>query len=149
MLLAAYQGFRSSPAIGQGSWFSNSPVFENFMAIRAEAAKAEHIGGFPEANEDPGTVAIHSQILVALAEGGIFGATFFIAFGAALAAAIYRLTFLLEGNRFTGIYLLILLSALFNWFLSPFSGAHRVYIAVACGLILYLQRTRLARPNPS
>jgi len=146
MLIAAYQGFRSSPLIGQGSWFSNSPVFGNFMAIRAEAAKEQHIGGFPEANEDPGTVAIHSQILVALAEGGIFGAAFFLAFGAALAVAIYRLIFLMEGNRFTGLYLLILLSSLFNWFLSPFSGAHRVYIAVACGLILYLQRTRLVAP---
>jgi hypothetical protein len=149
MLIAAYQGFRSSPVIGQGSWFSRSPVFNNFMAIRAEAAKADHVGGFPEANEDPGTVAIHSQILVALAEGGIFGATFFIVFGFALIEAICRITFALEGSRFTGIYLLILFTALFNWFLSPFSGAHRVYIAIACGLILYLQRSRLALPSRS
>jgi O-antigen ligase/polysaccharide polymerase Wzy-like membrane protein len=138
MLIAAYQGFASSPIIGQGSWFSKSTVFDNFMQIRADAAKAAHVGGFPEANEDPGTVAFHSQILVALAEGGIFGAAFFLAFGGALVAAIYRLTFRLEGGRFTGIYLLILVSALFNWFLSPFSGAHRVYIAVACGLLLFL-----------
>jgi hypothetical protein len=146
MMMAAYQGFLSSPVIGQGSWFSNSPVFGNFMAIRAERAKEQHIGGFPEANEDPGTVAIHSQILVSLAEGGIFGAAFFLAFGASLAFAIYKLTFLMDGDRFTGIYLLILLSSLFNWFLSPFSGAHRVYIAVACGLILFLQRSRLVAP---
>jgi len=152
MLLAAYQGFRSSPIVGQGSWFSNSQVWDNFMLIRAEAAKTAHVGGFPEANEDPGTVAIHSQILVALAEGGIFGAAFFIAFGLALAAAVCRVTFSLAGGRFTGIYLLILLSALFNWFLSPFSGAHRVYIAVACGLILLLRRMHAlesAAPRPT
>jgi hypothetical protein len=142
MIIAATQGFLSNPVIGQGSWFSNSPVFDNFMQIRAESAKAEHVGGFPEATEDPGTVAIHSQILVALAEGGVFGATFFLIFGAALTASIYRLTFVAGGSRFTGIYLLLLLSSLFNWFLSPFSGAHRVYIAVACGLILYLPWSR-------
>ncbi len=149
MLVSAYEGFLSSPVIGQGSWFSNSRVFDNFMIIRAQTAKAAHVGGFPEANEDPGTVAIHSQILVALAEGGIFGASFFIAFGAALVWAICRLTLLLAGDRFTGIYLLILLSSLFNWFLSPFSGAHRVYIAVACALILLLQRTPLAAARPA
>jgi O-antigen ligase len=148
MLVAAYQGFCSSPIIGQGSWFSNSHVWQNFMLIRAEAAKAEHIGGFPEANEDPGSVAIHSQILVALAEGGIFGATFFIAFGLALVAGVYRLTFTMAAGRFTGIYLLILLGAVFNWFLSPFSGAHRVYIAVACGLLFLLQRVGASQPAP-
>lgn len=140
MIIATYEGFRSSPLIGQGSWFSRSPVFGNFMVIRARMAKAAHVGGFPEANEAPGTVAIHSQILVALTEGGVFGGTFFIAFGIALAATIYRLVFILKSNRFTGIYLLLLLSALGNLLISPFSGAHRVYIAVACGLILYLQR---------
>jgi hypothetical protein len=142
MLIAAYQGFMSSPIIGQGSWFSNSPVFDNFMQIRADAAKVAGVGGFPEANEDPGTVAFHSQILVALAEGGIFGATFFLAFGAALVVAICKLTFTGDGGRYTGLYLLILISALFNWMLSPFSGAHRVYIAVACGLLVLLQRQR-------
>ncbi|HEY4989508.1 MAG TPA: hypothetical protein VII09_06865, partial [Opitutaceae bacterium] len=106
--------------------------------------KAAGVGGFPEADEAPGSVAFHSQILVALAEGGVFGASFFLAFGAALVAAIGRLIFMGEGGRYTGIYLLILISALFNWMLSPFSGAHRVYIAIACGLLLLLQRPRPA-----
>jgi hypothetical protein len=145
MMKAAAQGFESSPLIGQGSWFSRSEVFSNFMAIRAEVAKEEHIGGFPEAHDDPGSVAIHSQILVALAEGGIFGAAFFLAFGAAVVFAIYRLVFVQDSSQFTGLYLLILMSALFNWFLSPFSGAHRVYIAIACGLILFLQPARPAQ----
>ena len=140
MIIAASQGFLSSPLIGQGSWFSRSPVWDNFMSIRAKAAKAAHVGGFPEANEGPGAVAIHSQILVALAEGGVFGGSFFVAFGIALSAAIYRLVFVQRSDRFTGIYLLILLSALGNLLLSPFSGAHRVYIAIACGLVLYLKR---------
>ena len=142
MLIAGYEGFLSNPLVGQGSWFSNSPVLTNFNAIRAEQARVLHVGGFPEASEDPGAVAFHSQILVALAEGGIFGAMFFIAFGGALLFAIYRLTFVLKSGRLTGIYLLILWFALFNWLMSPFSGAHRVYIAVACGLLFYLPTER-------
>lgn len=141
MLIAAYQAFRGSPIIGQGSWFSKSTMIDNFMVIQDEAAKAQHVGGIASANQQPNGVAMHSQILVALAEGGIFGAAFFLVFGAALVGGIYRMTFIQHGNRFTGIYLLILLLALFNWFLSPFSGAHRVYIAVACGLLLYLHGT--------
>ena len=149
MLIAAYDGFVSNPVVGQGSWFSNSPVLGNFMAIRAEQAKIMHVGGFPEATDNPGTVAFHSQILVALAEGGLFGATFFLAFGAALVVAIYRLTFVIRSHRFTGIELLVLGVALFNWFLSPFSGAHRVYIAVACGLLLTLPSRREERMEPN
>ena len=72
-------------------------------------------------------------------------AALFLAFGVALVGAIYRLTFTLVGNRFTGIYLLILMSARFNWLLSPFSGAQRVYIAVACGLIFCLQAAAVPR----
>jgi len=147
MLIAAAQGFIESPLVGQGSWFSRSDVFDNFMYIRARAAKEAHIGGFPEADEEPGTVAIHSQVLVALAEGGIFGATFFLAFGAALAVAICRLVFSLPGSWLTGPFLLILFTALYNWLMSPFSGAHRVYIAVACGVLLMLPRPEPAPPR--
>ena len=97
MLIAAYQGFRGSPIVGQGAWFSHSDVYPNFMAIRARMAKEMHIGGFPEAHDAPGAVAIHSQILVALAEGGIFGAAFFLAFGVALLGIGIALSVLSKG----------------------------------------------------
>ena len=60
------------------------------MVIRHEAAVAAHVGGFADANRDPGAVAIHSQLLVALAEGGLFGAAFFFLYGGALFWALYR-----------------------------------------------------------
>jgi hypothetical protein len=149
MMIAAARGFYSSPLIGQGSWFSNSDVMSNFMVIRGEQAKDADVGGFADVKNGVQEVAIHSQILVALAEGGIFGATFFIAFGIALVAAMFQLTFTRESSRFTGIYFLILLTAFINWLLSPFSGAHRVYIAVACGLLFLLQRSRAPLQVPT
>jgi hypothetical protein len=149
MIIAAARGFYSSPLIGQGSWFSNSDVMTNFMLIRAEEAKDAEVGGFSDVKDGVKEVAIHSQILVALAEGGIFGATFFIAFGVALVAAMFQLTFTSESSRFTGIYIFILFAALLNWMFSPFSGAHRVVIAMACGLLFLLQRTRTPRKVPT
>jgi hypothetical protein len=142
MMIAAARGFYSSPLIGQGSWFSNSDVMSNFMVIRGEEAKDAEVGGFSDVKDGVQPVAIHSQILVALAEGGIFGATFFIAFGIALVAAMFQLTFTRESSRFTGFYFFILFCSFLNWLLSPFSGAHRVVIAVACGLLFLLQRAR-------
>jgi hypothetical protein len=40
MIGAAWQGFRESPFIGQGSWFSKSRVMDDFLVRRHEACKA-------------------------------------------------------------------------------------------------------------
>jgi len=77
MVTAALEAFESSPLIGHGSWFSNSDVYENFMVLRHEAALREHVGGFASPNQTPDAMALHSQLLVALAEGGLFGGAFF------------------------------------------------------------------------
>lgn len=139
MIEAAVQAYTESPLIGHGSWFSASDVFDNFMLIRAHKAAIAHIGGFPEANEEPGTVALHCQLLVALAEGGTFGGTFFIAYGLALLWAIGYCVLIRPWSPLGLIYLMSLLSALWNLALSPFSGSHRVLIALAVGLILLLR----------
>jgi hypothetical protein len=139
MATAALEAFEQSPLIGHGSWFSNSDVYDNFMLIRHAAAKQAHVGGFADPNKDPGAVALHSQILVALAEGGLFGGAFFFVFGAGLVWALYAIVFLHRWQRFTPFCTLVLLSALWSLFCSPFSGAQRVSIAMACGLIFLLQ----------
>jgi hypothetical protein len=138
MLITASEAFLRSPLIGQGSWFSNTDVWENFLMIRRERARQAHVGGFPEENEGSGTVAFHSQILVALAEGGIFGASFFFVFGYLMVRTYFDLCFNRPWERASPLFLLVLTSSLCNLFLSPFSGAHRVYIAAACGLIFML-----------
>ncbi|HTQ32099.1 MAG TPA: O-antigen ligase family protein [Opitutaceae bacterium] len=144
MATAAIEAIESSPLIGHGSWFSNSHVYDNFELIRRETAREAHVGGFPDSSEDPGTTALHSQILVALAEGGLFGGAFFLVFGASLLRALYQTVFVRRWHRLAPLCILLLLSALWNLFFSPFSGAHRVYIAMACGLMLLLHEDRLA-----
>lgn len=147
MVTAAVEAIKESPVIGHGSWFSNSDVYDNFLLIQYTRGRESHVGGFPEANKEPGTVALHSQILVALAEGGLFGSAFFLVYGAGLLWALYRIVFVEHWIRITPLCTLLLLSALWNLFGSPFSGAHRVYIAMACGLMLLLKEGRLVENN--
>ena len=76
MLEAAWEGFLASPLIGNGSWFSRSNVWDIFLTIRS-IREHEAGGGLRFDSRNFEGVAIHSQILTALAEGGAFGATFF------------------------------------------------------------------------
>ncbi|HWA08595.1 MAG TPA: O-antigen ligase family protein [Opitutaceae bacterium] len=140
MVTAALEAVGESPLIGHGSWFSNSNVYENFMLIRHVAAKEARVGGFADPRRETDTMALHSQLLVALAEGGLFGGAFFLLFGAGLVRTLARLVFVQPWHALAPVATLVLLSALWNLLFSPFSGAHRVYIAVACGLILLLPR---------
>jgi hypothetical protein len=148
MLDAATAAIERSPLIGHGSWFSNSDVYDNFLLIRQQLAREAHVGGFWDPAEDPETTALHSQILVAVAEGGLFGGAFFFVFGAGLVRTLWRLVFCDRWHRLAPLAILVLLSALWNLGFSPFSGAHRVYIALACGLMLLHQSGRLAPAAP-
>jgi hypothetical protein len=145
MIQAAVEGFVESPVIGNGSWFSNSDVLDNYLYIRADLAQEAGIGGFAGPNEDVGELpALHSQILVALAEGGVFGGTFFIVFFGALIWALYDQVLVADWRRESPLRLMVLIFALINILFSPFSGAHRVHIALGVGLVLLIHSERLA-----
>ena len=141
MVVAALEAFRDSPWIGNGSWFSRTRVMDNFMILREEGARLAGVGGFAGANEiEEDAVALHSQILVTLAEGGLFGGAFFLLFSAALARALYLEVVVLPWTPLSALGQFLLCLALFNVFLSPFSGAHRVHIALAAVLVVLVVR---------
>jgi len=144
MIQAAAEAFVHSPFIGHGSWFSRSRVYENFALIRDEKVRAAQVGGFAGANDASDAIALHSQILVALAEGGILGGAFFIAYGLGLFRMLWRVALVESWRRATPVRLLVLLLAVWNLFLSPFSGAHRVNIALAVALMLVMQAEEAA-----
>ena len=144
MMLAALESVRDSPFIGQGSWFSRARVIENFMIIREEKARLAGVGGFLGANQiedDP--LALHSQLLVTLAEGGLFGAAFFIPYVLALVWALHDQVVVRDWTPFSALRHLVLSLALFHAFFSPFSGAHRVGIALATILVVLVRRERV------
>jgi hypothetical protein len=140
MLQAAWEGFLESPLIGQGSWFSKTDVMYNFLEIRTENARLAGVGGFKE--DDAEGLAIHSQMLVALAEGGVFGAAFFFVYGLLLIWAIQFCVLSSHWNWLQPAMLFTLLLGWMNLCISPFSGAHRVEIAAAAGVIMLLWNER-------
>jgi O-antigen ligase len=147
MIQAAAEAFVQSPLIGHGSWFSNSRVMENFAAIRWQEAQIAHMGGFAE--EDGDDMALHSQILVGLAEGGVLGGAFFIVYGLSLIWALLYCVLKQSWQPSTPVYLFTLISALWHLFMSPFSGTHRVLIALAAAFVAVLQReARAGRAAP-
>ncbi len=147
MVQAAAEAFIESPVIGHGSWFSNSRVMENFAAIRWQQASIAHVGGFSEGDGDD--MALHSQILVGLAEGGVLGGIFFVVYGAGLFWALLYCVLRQSWQRVTPLYLLTLIAAIWHLFLSPFSGTHRVLIALAAAFVAVLHReARSRKPFP-
>lgn len=135
MLRAAWEGFASDPLIGQGSWFSKSHVMDNFLLIRKQVCDESNNGGGFDHNDFEG-VTIHSQILVALAEGGIFGATFFIFYSVSILWAIYytlgegEWTWLLPSRLF------VLVTSFWDVLMTPFSGVLRLNIAFTAAIVL-------------
>ena len=144
MLEAAWNGFKRSPWLGNGSWFSKSNVMEDFFAIRYENSWLDGIGSYEE-EQAVSVIALHSQILVALAEGGILGGCFFVFYGIMLLWALWYCVIVQPWHYCSAFYVYFLLLKVWDLGMSPFSGAHRVLIAVAVGLILVLWHESAAR----
>ncbi len=138
MLEAAWNGFTRSPFIGNGSWFSKSDVMNEFYALRYTKSLEAGVGSFSEGEEEDMKMVIHSQLLVGLAEGGILGGLFFLAYGAMLFWALCYCTFGQPWHRYSAIYHFTLQESFWGLGMSPFSGMHRMLIAVSTGLVLLL-----------
>jgi hypothetical protein len=132
MMEVAAESFADSPIIGQGSWFSTGAmrrrIEERYIAL------SENFNGYTEEQEHD--LAIHSQLLTALAEGGIFGASFFVAYGFLL---MWAMAYCLRSTRpQQALVLMLLIEGLWNLAIAPFSGPARVQIAAAAVLCLLL-----------
>jgi hypothetical protein len=136
MIETAGEAFISSPLIGQGSWFTASKLI-SLLEERRERLDPHFHGYSPE---EARLVSIHSQLLIALAEGGILGGAFFIAFGALLLKTMRSLTRNPVPHRAFVLYVVI--DGLWNVCMSPFSGVSRVAInlGVCTCLLVILQR---------
>jgi hypothetical protein len=94
------------------------------------------VGGFSA--DDATGVAIHSQLLVSVAEGGLLGGLFFFVYGAGLLWALTHCTVCEAPHALTAVFLLTITMAIWNLAFSPFSGVHRIWIGIAAGLLVYI-----------
>lgn len=135
MIETAGDAFLGSPFIGQGSWFTASHI-TRLEQVRGRLDPTFH--GYTE--EQARQISIHSQLLVALAEGGILGGAFFILYGGLLLKTLRTLTRYPMPHRAFVFYIVI--DGVWNLCMSPFSGVARVAITLtvcAC-LLVILQR---------
>jgi O-antigen ligase len=132
MVEAAANAFADSPLIGHGSWFSNTRVVKNIEARKMELK--EGFQGYTD--EQQNVLTVHSQMLTALAEGGLFGASFFFAYALLL---VWALAYALRTERPQQLLVIfVLVEALWNLAMTPFSGPKRIEIATAAVLALML-----------
>ena len=146
MIQAAWEGFLESPLIGNGSWFSKSDVWDNFLMIRSQKERESGQGlGFDPHNFEG--IAIHSQILTALAEGGILGGTFFLMYTVLIIAGLWFMLTDATWHYLMPLRLLILVLGLYGVFMDPFSGTARlsIGITVALSLVLLAEKALISR----
>ncbi len=133
MIETAAELFVGSPLVGQGSWFTAGDMIERLEATRAELDPT--FRGYKQ--EEADKLSIHSQLLVALAEGGILGGFFFLILGALVLKTLRSVVRHPVPSR--AFILFVLLGGAWDLLMSPFSGVARVQIALlACTCLLVI-----------
>jgi hypothetical protein len=136
MIETAAEAFLDSPLIGQGTWFTASRLMNRLE--QKIASKDVTFHGFTE--EEARGITIHSQLLISLAEGGILGGAFFLGMGLLLLKTLGTLVTQPMPHRAFLFYIVI--GAIWDLCMSPFSGVARVQIvlSVCTCLLVVLQR---------
>jgi hypothetical protein len=136
MVEIAGELFIDSPVVGQGSWFTATSMLGRLEARRT--ALDSRFGRYTE--EEARKISIHSQLLTALAEAGIFGGAFFLGLGM-LVLKTTR-TLIRHAMPYRAFILYLVVAGGWNLLMTPFSGVVRVEIAILVGacLLVILQR---------
>ncbi|MEW6557766.1 MAG: O-antigen ligase family protein [Elusimicrobiota bacterium] len=137
-LLVGLKAISESPLIGLGSWARSDKLFSEWVYLQYEyggswtpSAGLDYFFNMPEAN----SIQVHSQIVQAWIEAGIFGFVFFV----------FQATFLLTSlrvifrNRFQDKVYILIVFLIFNtlWAIlfSPFGGGARILNALTFAFI--------------
>jgi hypothetical protein len=139
------QAIVDSPFIGYGSWGQGTQKYADMLYhdIRGEMVAA----GMGEVFGRGNGLMAHSQLIQAWMEGGMLAASFFIAYGVLLVNALRRLAFGIATHRFAIPLLLLLLTNAWHLLMSPFSGFHRLNIAVTVTAIVIVHMLSAARES--
>lgn len=130
-IVVSLKAIADSPIIGYGSWTQNE---EYARLLRKEYRERLGAGNVNRMNYDS-TFRAHSQILQSWIEGGVLGATFFIAYGFFLIKAGYRLIFSVPVNNYFPLLSYFILLGAWNLLASPFGGDQRLLVAVVAACI--------------
>ncbi len=121
-----------SPFIGYGSWGEGTKKYADMLYEQTVREQRE----VRQSNIRRGkSFLAHSQILQSWMEGGILAAQLFAFYGFQLLMA---LKYIITIRRIDYVYLVygfFMLISLWHLFMSPYSGSHRLNIAVAAAIV--------------
>jgi|CXWL01.1.fsa_nt_gi hypothetical protein len=121
-----------SPILGFGSWGEGTKKYAAMLYMETQ----NEIHRLGQNNyHQRGTFMAHSQILQSWMEGGIFAAQLFIYYGYQILASLKKIILSRRLDYMTTFYCFLLLGAFWGLFMSPYSGGHRLGIAIAIAII--------------
>ncbi|MCQ8119700.1 O-antigen ligase family protein [Methylomonas rosea] len=121
-----------SPIIGYGSWGEGTKKYADMLYEQTVREQRE----VRQSNIRRGkSFLAHSQILQSWMEGGILAVQLFMFYGFQLLVALKNLITIRRLDYVYLIYGFFMLISLWHLFMSPYSGNHRVNIAIAIAII--------------
>ncbi len=121
-----------SPVIGFGSWGEGTQKYAAMLYKETQSELREL--GQSNVHQSQSFMA-HSQILQIWMEGGIFAAQLFIYYGYQLLISLKKTILTRRFDYMSPFYCFLLIMGLWNLFMSPYAGSHRLNIAIAIAII--------------
>lgn len=138
--IVSLQAIAESPLIGHGSWAKDSQLASRYVDIITAEAGTRRSQYKDQLREE--LIPAHSQILQSWVEGGILGTIFFAYFGFKHIRGIRFCVIERPFDRFTALFLFLLISSFWAVFASPFGGNQRIYVAISVAILCVLERER-------
>ena len=134
-LQISIEAIGDSPLLGYGSWGEGTEKYAHKLYKETE----DEVRASGKSNYVESEVFLsHSQILQSWMEGGVFAAMFFIYFGWQAFIGLRNIVLTRSLDYLTPLYSLFLLSSGWHLLMSPFSGGHRLQIALSISIICLL-----------
>lgn len=130
-----------SPFIGYGSWGEGTKKYADmyYNEMAPEMRRLGRIGTLHRSD----IFRPHSQILQAWIEGGMLAGAFFIFLGYQLFVGIKELVLSRRLDSFTSLYVFLLVLSFWHLIMSPYSGSHRLLIALAIAVLCLIRFGRV------
>lgn len=131
-----------SPLVGYGSWTEDRDLAVMYLK------KYQEKRGVHDPNAESGRFfSPHSQVLQSWVEGGLLGATFFLALGFGLLRSSKALLLERPYDMLTVLLVYLYASSFWNLLMSPFSAPHRIQIAMGASALVLLAAERRLAPD--
>lgn len=129
-----------SPVLGHGSWGEGTEkyadmIYKDLLPVMKELGRAKQW-------EKSDIFRPHSQLLQSWVEGGILAAIFFLFLGYQIIVGLKQIILTRQLDYLTPLYSFLLILSLWHLIMSPYSGSHRMQIALAIAVLCSLRLGR-------